>query len=469
MSVLDAPTGDDSCDDDGGRDDAGHDGVDGDAVSDEWPSHVADALALLDRAATQLQSLDVGGIDDRAELELVRRVERARRRIDHGTDQLAGHLDTGCAHAVDGHASARSALIHLGRLPAAEARGRVITARVLRRLPAVEAAYRRGAIPTAHVRAIAKTASNPRVTSYLATADPMFAEQASEESYADFCQWLKEWESLADADGAERTAETSHDRRHAELTENPDGGFSLQSGHGALEGAAMGEVFDRFIDAEVLADWADARRRLGELATEDDLARTPRQRRADALAEIFRRAAGSRRAAVPLVNVIVDQETFEREVARAAGAWVDPESPDRIDDRRCQTQDGTPVQPSEALAAALVGHVRRVVIDAQSNVIDLGRRRRLFTGSARDAALLQSALGGRDGVRCGWGGCCRRRGLQVDHVDPAARGGPTDIVNSLPLCGFHNRLKEHGWRPVRGPDGRWTILRPDGSEMIPPT
>ncbi len=463
MSVLDAPNGDPAEDDHTSGAAAGGD------VACEWSADVADALAMLERAATQLQSLDLGGIDDRSELELVRRVERARRRIDHGTDALAGHLDTGCAHAVDGHASARSALIHLGRLPAAEARGRVLTARVLRRLPAVEAAYRRGAIPTAHIRAIAKTASNPRVTSYLATADPVFAEQASEECYADFCRWLQQWESLADADGAERKAETSHDRRHAEMTENPDGGFSLQSGHGALEGASMREVFDRFIDAEVLADWADARRRLGDLATEEDLARTPRQRRADALAKIFRRAAGSTRAVVPLVNVIVDQETFEREVARAAGAWVDPETPDRVDDRRCHTSDGTPLQPSEALSAALVGHVRRVVVDAQSNVIDLGRRRRLFTGSARDAALLQRALDVRDGVRCGWGGCCRRRGLQVDHVDPAARGGPTDIVNSLPLCGFHNRLKEHGWRPVRGPDGRWTVLRPDGSEMIPPT
>jgi hypothetical protein len=108
------------------------------------------------------------------------------------------------------------------------------------------------------------------------------------------------------------------------------------------------------------------------------------------------------------------------------------------------------------------------VIDADSNLIDLGRRRRLFVGSSREAALIQGALAGRDGLRCGWSGCLQRRALQVDHLEAAARGGPTDIVNSLPLCGFHNRLKEHGWRPVRGPDGRWSILRPDGTTVTPP-
>jgi Domain of unknown function (DUF222) len=473
MAVLETHIGCHDNGDDGRRDDGGGDGG--------WPAEIVAAITGLERAAMQLQSLDLVTLDDRSQLELVRRVELCRRRIDHGTDRLAGHLDTSGAPAEDGHSSARSALVHLGRLPMAAARARVLTARTLRRLPAVEAAYRRGAIPTEHVRAIVRTASNPRVQRFLADADPLFAEQATEEPYADFCRWLKEWESLADEDGAERDAQTSHDRRHAELVENPDGGFSLQAGLGGLEGACVAEVFGRFVDAEVLADWAEARRRMGDAATDADLARTPRQRRADALTAIFRRAAGSRRSAAPLVNILVDQETFERELARATGATsqthgdvpAEEQAPGRDASggpgkRRCQSIDGVPLRPSEAVAAALVGHVRRVVVDADSNVIDLGRRIRLFTGSARDAALIQGALSGRDGLLCAWGGCRRRHGLQVDHLDAAAQGGPTDIVNSLPLCGFHNRLKEHGWRPVRGPDDRWTVVRPDGSQINPP-
>lgn len=439
-------------------------------VDDGDGSDAEDALSALERAATMLQRADLDMQDDESEMQVVRRLEVVRRRLDHGADRVAGHLDTSGAHAVDGHRGAGAALTHLGRLPRAEARQRVATMRSLRRLPHVAAAYERGVLPTAHVRAIVRVVANPRVGRYLDFADPVFAEQAATETYPEFCRWLREWERLADADGAERDRATSYDNRHAELVENPDGGFSLQAGLGALEGASMNEVLERFIEAETLADWAEARNRLGEIANDTDLLRSHRQRRADALTAIFRRAASATGApAVPLVNILVDQATFENELARAAGRRPEPIDPlGELGSRRCQALDGAPLHPSEAVAAALVGHVRRVVVDADSNVIDLGRRRRLFTGSSRDAALIQGALCGRDGLVCGWHGCRRRRGLQIDHAEAAARGGATDIVNSLPLCGFHNRLKEHGWRPVRGPDGRWSILRPNGTAIIPP-
>ena len=42
----------------------------------------------------------------------------------------------------------------------------------------------------------------------------------------------------------------------------------------------------------------------------------------------------------------------------------------------------------DVLRAALAGHVRRTVVDSDRVVIDLGRRQRLFTGNARQAAKL---------------------------------------------------------------------------------
>ncbi|MEZ5259399.1 MAG: hypothetical protein R2705_21715 [Ilumatobacteraceae bacterium] len=47
--------------------------------------------------------------------------------------------------------------------------------------------------------------------------------------------------------------------------------------------------------------------------------------------------------------------------------------------------DGTPLSPDEVFAAPVVGTVRRVVMDAASVVIDLGRKRR-FTGAAASGA-----------------------------------------------------------------------------------
>ncbi len=431
------------------------------------------ALAALDHAVGLVQSARLDGLAPAEELALVARLEVLRRRLDHGTDVAAGHLDHSAAFSLDGHKSAKGALKAIGRLAGAEAHGRVQTSRALRALPLVDAAYARGDIPTGHMRAIARTVANPRVAEHVAGADPIFARHGAELSYDDFCAALRQWEAYADADGADQDAERTHERRRGSLLENGiDGSWHLQGGFGAVQGAAMHETFDRFELAELHADWADARERVGPDARVEHLARTPAQRRADALFEIFRRAGAApadARAPEPLVNIIIDEHTFRDELRRATGETVDVDPNGDLDGRRCHTLDGTSLRPAEAVAAALVGHVRRVVIDAAGTVIDLGRKRRLFTGAARDAAMLQALLRGPGGLGCLWPGCDGRGGcLQADHRHPAGRGGPTDTANSDAYCGTHNRIKERGFRPVRHPDGTWTIHRPDGEPITPP-
>jgi hypothetical protein len=113
------------------------------------------------------------------------------------------------------------------------------------------------------------------------------------------------------------------------------------------------------------------------------------------------------------------------------------------------------------VAAAVVGHVRRVVFDSAGVTINFGRKRRVFTGAARDAALLRNR-------RCLWPGCGLPRS-QLDHHDEwAEHGGGTDQVNAGPLCGRHNRWKHRGYRVHRDTDGICTIIRPDGTPVDRP-
>ncbi len=191
------------------------------------------------------------------------------------------------------------------------------------------------------------------------------------------------------------------------------------------------------------------------------LERSDRQRRFDALVAIFTPATASgvvgRHDA--LVNVIVDQISFEHHLAKLAGADVEPLDPATVDDRRCETSTGHQLDPADMLAAALCGHVRRVVLDTAGVVMDLGRRRRLFTGGARDAVLLGDRW-------CMWPGCDLRSGrCQTDHTTPWAHDGLTRPDNGAPACGRHNRWKQRGYRTVRDPDGHWHTYRPDGSEI----
>ncbi|MGI8937018.1 MAG: hypothetical protein ACR2JF_02155 [Iamia sp.] len=240
-----------------------------------------------------------------------------------------------------------------------------------------------------------------------------------------------------------------------------------------MQGAELEEIFKAFLNAEILADWAQARGEHGEAATAEDLARTDGQRRFDALFEIFQRAAAHRASgeggSQVVTNIVIDQATFERVAAALAGEERPPLaealSPFPTKTYRCSTLDGRPVEVTEAVAAALIGHIRRVVIGADSVVIDLGRKCRLFTGSAALAVKLSA-------TRCYWPGChVPVTDCQSDHLTPwndragGGGGGCTDPRNAGPACGRHNRAKERGFAAWRDDTGTWHVTRPDGTEI----
>ncbi len=131
--------------------------------------------------------------------------------------------------------------------------------------------------------------------------------------------------------------------------------------------------------------------------------------------------------------------------------------PADVDLRRCETVDGVPVDPAAAVMVSFVGHVRRVVWNRAGVVIHLGRKSRLFTGSAREAAKLQ-------GSRCLWPGCGRPR-TQIDHTIEWAADGLTDPANAGPGCDRHNLTKNRGYTVHRDEVGRWHTIRPDGTEI----
>ena len=105
------------------------------------------------------------------------------------------------------------------------------------------------------------------------------------------------------------------------------------------------------------------------------------------------------------------------------------------------------------------GRLRGYITDSRGVVVHLGRKRRLFTGGARDAVLLQD-------LRCTQPGCDLTGGrCQTDHASPWDAGGVTDPENGDMACGHHNRWRARGYRPVRRADGSWDIYRPDGSRI----
>jgi hypothetical protein len=136
--------------------------------------------------------------------------------------------------------------------------------------------------------------------------------------------------------------------------------------------------------------------------------------------------------------------------------------PDAFARMRCETGNGTRLHPHDVLRAALAGHVRRVVVDARGVVIDMGRKTRLFTGPAREAAKLLVR-------RCDHAGCDLPEDFcEVDHVTEWVDHGTTDQINAGVECGHHNRHKHRRkFTRRRSTHGQSYTVRPDGSIILP--
>ncbi|HET9518304.1 MAG TPA: DUF222 domain-containing protein [Actinoplanes sp.] len=102
------------------------------------------------------------------------------------------------------------------------------------------------------------------------------------------------------------------------------------------------------------------------------------------------------------------------------------------------------------------GQVRRLACDAQimpailgseGQVLDVGRSRRLITGSLRRALALRDR-------GCAFPTCTRPpRWTDGHHIKSWVDGGPTSLDNAVLLCGPHHRTIHHtDWQVRLGPD-----------------
>lgn len=435
----------------------------------------AEAIDGLVAAVDALVEAGVAPNDAADARVLIDEVEAVARRVRSVQVTLVDEIDRSGAHRVDGHASAKVMVRHVARLSNAEACRRASSAKALRDLPVVAEAFAAGRIGACQVERIARAHANPRVRAQVEANDEAFATEAETDDYRDFDRKVTAWVDLVDADGARDRDQRSHENRDVKLGQDYDGSWRLTGGFGSLQGVELHAIFAAFLEAETLADWEKARATHGEAATEAHLPRTEGQRRADALFEVFQRAAALHASSVGgsqiVTDIVIDHATFERVAAELAGidtSAVDAAlSPFPSPSYRCSTLDGRPVEATAAVAHALVGHVRRVVIGADSVVIDLGRRRRLFTGPAALAVKLARET-------CYWPGCqVPVTRCQCDHLTPwatrahgSAGGGCTCPGNGGPGCGKHNRFKHrHDFRVRRDPDGTVHVHRPDGTRV----
>ncbi|WP_437426163.1 DUF222 domain-containing protein [Williamsia muralis] len=156
-------------------------------------------------------------------------------------------------------------------------------------------------------------------------------------------------------------------------------------------------------------------------------ARTPTQRRADALHQLLDCGGGGQAlisAPRTEVAVTVPADHPDRAVLR----WMGP------------------VTEATAAAAACDAVITSITLDGQQVPIDLSPPKRLFTGPVRKAILIRDTCCIKCGAPATWSDC--------HHIVHWADGGPTTLGNGCLLCRTCHRAVHHtDWDIVMGTDG----------------
>ena len=110
---------------------------------------------------------------------------------------------------------------------------------------------------------------------------------------------------------------------------------------------------------------------------------------------------------------------------------------------------GTPVTASEARRLACGAGILPAVLDGQSQPLDLGRTRRLFSSAQRKALAVRDRHCRADGcdVPAAW--------CEAHQMQPWSTGGRTDLADGLLLCSFHHhRAHDTRYDMTRMPSGQ---------------
>lgn len=320
--------------------------------------------------------------------------------------------------AVDGARSGSAWLAARLHTPREQAQRCLRLGRAMRALPHAEAAWTAGEVTGAHVSALA-SARSEHVAEAMDRDEASLVDEARTLTFRGFQRRLDYWRQCNDLDAEERRAARQVEDRRVHLSQTFQGAWVLDGVLDPISGTIVSDTLAA-IERELFeSDWADTKERLGFEPRACDLARTPAQRRVDALVEMATRArtapAGGRRPE-PLFSVLIGLPRFEQ---------------------MCELVNGAVVTPGSLVPWIDNAWIERAVFGPPSRVIDVGVQRRFFTGGIRRGVEL------RDEGRC-FHNTCEEPIAEIDHIEPAGWGGLTVQENGRGACRFHNRQRHRG-------------------------
>ncbi len=238
-----------------------------------------------------------------------------------------------------------------------------------------------------------------------------------------------------DGDGGTKSEAELHDRRRYHASRSLD---NLLNVNGLFDPESA-DIHETAITAEMQRD------------LKPDDPRTPTQRRADAVTNLFRQSlecgdVGTAHGARPHVTYVVHADEHP-------GA-----TPELLDIIRSERRQNAGLSATTLERIMCDCDLTRVVMAGKSEILDVGRATRTATAAQWKALVL------RDG-HCQAPGCTRGPGsCQAHHIRHWTDGGTSDLENLELLCWHHHRERhiedtttrardrQHGRRDVRTRD-----------------
>ncbi len=422
------------------------------------------AVPYLQKASTSLTEAVACGVpsvgSSKQAIESIEAVERARRLAAIAAVDVIAAIESSRSFYDHGHASARVMYAHIAEVAPAEAFRLDQIRRMIAEAEQIDQTWRRVKLSVDKAALLAKAFANPRTRDRFLLDQKWFLKQAKRYGVKRLIKKIAHWLETHDHDGPTPGPDPSFERRKAWLAQDYFAKvWRLEAELGSMQGSRFNEIFHAYVKAQFNFDWTQAEEIHGKDTCVDVLARSHEQRCADALCQMAEDAANSDNPSVAVKrvhNIIWNAETYEELLRRwinAPARMLDPDTYNICD------IDGNRIDAVAAFADSLVSSLRRVVQDAAGVTINMSSDARFFTGLARHGVVLAT-------TECYWPGCCVPTSrCHIDHLRPAARGGPSDQLNGLPACPRHNWLKERGYTVTRQPDGTITITTPTGDTV----
>ncbi len=281
-------------------------------------------------------------------------------------------------------------------------------------------------------------------------------DKAASMGVDEFAKEVKRWAARVDPNADERGHRAAAEKVSCSLTPRDDT-VALNAVMTPVDGAAFEAALTAVAGIPSIEDTRTHAQRMG--AALGDMAR---------LVLDHGLAAGRSGGFRPHLSVTVSLESLVAQVSAleaqgtGSGTFGLPEIPAGWD--AAVLADGTPVPASVLARLSCDSEVSRIVFGPASQVLDVGRAQRLYSGSLRRAVVARDRL-------CAYPGCDRAPSrCEVHHVRSWAAGGETSLANGILVCWWHHEvIHSRNLRIHRDhARGRWEFRERDGTPIAHP-